>query len=249
MKLIYSHFFTMLFIFILGTGCAPTFNDFQRADTVGKSNLSITTYTSTTSSEDFDQQTSSDDEVMPIGLDEELQDVTGFKASYGISENIDFNMKYETISGGLVEGNVISLGLKTLIINKGNNRYAFNLLFSSADQSISDLTTSDNQENNIKYIEPTLLGSSKINNLFDFNYSFKILSQIDGNGCDGFFDCPDSETGYGANFSIAYDIPSLEFLTFIPEYGILELEPSTYTHIGYAIAFDYLKFKDMQKKK
>ncbi len=46
----------------------------------------------------------------------------------------------------------MSLGLKTSIINKGNNRYSFNLLFSSANQSISDLSTSDNEENNLKYI-------------------------------------------------------------------------------------------------
>ncbi len=254
MKRKLNNMIIILTILILSSGCAPTFNDFQRADTVGKNNISITPFISTTSSEDFanqsmnDGQSMDDEDFMMLPIDEDIQDSKGFKFAYGLTDKIDFNMKYESVEAALVDGSVLSIGLKTMLMNFGNNRYSLNLLFSSANQNISALDTGGNEDNDIKYIEPTILGSSKINNLFDFNYSFKILSQIDGNGCNGFFDCPESETGYASNFSIAYDIPTLEFLTFIAEYGILNLEESTYNHIGYAISFDYSKFKKSKNK-
>ena len=187
----------------------------------------MTPYFSTTSSDDFE------------GSDGELQSSKGMIVAYGLSDKYDAHIKYESIKGegGFVKGKVISLGIKYKLFSNGKNRFSGYLPITHSTQTISmdnpfEPDGNGSESVNFQTIEPTILGSSKLLNKYDINYSDKILIQIGGEETD-------ESIGYVFNLSGSFPIPKLTNLTLIPEYGILIVDEESYNHSGIGLAVKF----------
>ena len=200
-------------------GCAPAFTEFQGADLVGKGKIEVTPYFSSTSSSDEDA---------PSG---DIQDSKGLRLAYGLSEKFDANIKYEKIdiSSGMGDGSVFGLGLKYNLYSDEKHRFSVNLpiVFSTQNIDVTDPFSEGSSSMSYSYrtIEPTVLGSSKILNNIDVNYSAKMLIKIAGDGTD-------SDNGYAFNLSGLLFIPQNPKIGFMPEYGILKVDDSSFSHFG-----------------
>lgn len=208
------------------TGCAPSFAEFQGADVVGKGIIVVTPYISSTFSDDVEE----------IGGDGELQDSKGLRLAYGLKDKLDAHLKLESIDGGLINGTVMSLGLKYLFYGNEKHRFSGYLPISHSTQKMNmsdleDIEESSSQSNKYQTIEPTFLGSSNLFSNFDINYSAKMLIYISGDAEE------DPDNGYAFNISSSIPVPKLEHLTVIPEYGILEIDDQSFSHMG--VGFSY----------
>ena len=227
----------LIIILLLFTGCAPVFNEFQGADTVGKGNRQITPYISSSQV----KSTNSDDSDLSVSGD--INSTIGIRYAYGITNMRDIHLKYDNIDGegGVVEGFLISLGIKQFIYSEQNNihRLSFYLPLSYASRSIQNITDLEmdgsGETQTYLLLEPTIIASSKLSNKFDLNYSAKFIQKIAGD------DLGDNikENGIGLNMSIIF--PLSEMISLIPEYGILFWDKEQFTHSGIGINLDLNK--------
>ena len=217
--------------FFIFYGCAPSFTEFQGADLVGKKNIVITSYMSSTSADDLIEE--NDEESMPIS-GEDFQDTKGLRFAYGLNDRFDVHLKYESIKadGGFVDGSVMSIGLKSLFYSNGKHRFSWYFPISHSTQNANMINLDDggsninSQSNRYQTIEPTIIGSSNFYRNFDLNYSAKMLIQIGGD------EFGNDENGYAFNVSGSFPVGKLDYLTFIPEFGTLIIDDQSFSHLG-----------------
>jgi len=231
---------SILFIFIF-YGCAPVFNEFQGADTVGNKNTLITPYFSESKAlpDDSDSDISSIDANSTIGL----------RVAHGISDKSDIHLKLEKIdgNGGYISGSIFSLGYKHFLYKDTVNNYRASFYFpiSYASRNIEENDLIDIDEGSSEYqsyvlIEPTIIASSKLHKLFDLNVSTKFIQKIAGD------DLGDDTNEYGLafNFSGGITLPEFKGISIIPEYGILFWDNDKFTHTGVGMSVDLSRFKN-----
>ena len=244
------------------TGCAaPTFSEFQNADLVGKGKIKVTPYLTTTYLDDESEEMEMID--LLFDTDGEMQTSKGVIIAYGLNEKFDCHLKYERIKGegGFIDGSVIGLGIKYNLKSIGNHRISGYLPISSSTFNMKNLDFSDlnpfeglegepednnddgdeglnedfsgDESKNYLTIEPTLLGSSKFDSKYDFNYSVKMIFKIDGD------ELWEEDSGHAFNFSLSIPMPNSPNLKLIPEYGILNIGDQSFSHsgIGFALKF------------
>lgn len=221
---------TLLILALLfSIGCAPSFSEFQTADLAGKGTIEVTPYISSTKGEAPSGDTSES---------VDLQDSKGVRIAYGLNNNYDFHFRYENIEveSGYAEGSVISSGLKFKLSSpfylSEKHRFSFYLPVSYYTQKLdlgSSLEDYIGKKGEMNYIavEPTLLGSSKILNKFDINYSGKIIKKISGDDIE-------EDVIYVFNCSITLPISSAARL--MPEYGLCKMGDQSYTYSGIGIS-------------
>tara|TARA_A100001011_G_C14176805_1_gene784979 strand:+ start:115 stop:831 length:717 start_codon:yes stop_codon:yes gene_type:complete len=235
---LFSSILLSIFIF---NGCAPVFNEFQGADTVGNKNTLITPYFSESKAlpDDSDSDISSIDANSTIGL----------RVAHGISDKSDIHLKLEKIdgNGGYISGSIFSLGYKHFLYKDTvhNYRASFYFPISYASRNIEENDLIDIDEGSSEYqsyvlIEPTIIASSKLHKLFDLNVSTKFIQKIAGD------DLGDDTNEYGLAFNISGGITLPEFkgISIIPEYGILFWDNDKFTHTGVGLSLDLSKFKN-----
>ena len=236
---------SILFIFIF-YGCAPVFNEFQGADTVGKGNTHITPYMST--SKFLPDDDSGDDS------DQDMNDNMGIRIAYGINDISDIHLKLEKIdgNGGFIDGSIYSLGFKYFLYNNKIEKYraSFYLPITYAEQRLNPssgiiddgggIEMDGDDSRSYTLLEPTLIMSSKLHELFDFNFSTKFIQQIGGTELD------EDIADFGISFNVSgiISFPEFEGLSFIPEYGILFWDGDKYSHTGFGMSVDLSKFKN-----
>jgi len=214
-------------VFII-TGCAPSFPEFQGADLVGKGKMKATPYFTSTSSDEEE-------------FDGELQSSLGVILAYGLTDSYDGHIKYESIKGegGLVDGSIISLGIKFKLYSIGNHRISGYLPLSYSTRNLKSFDffdeseESNNESLNYQTIEPTLLVSSNLFDKLDLNYSAKMIFKIGGD------DTGEDDSGFAFNFSLSIPIPNLPNLILIPEYGILNVGEDSFNHSGVGFAWEF----------
>lgn len=178
-----------LFLILLANGCAPVFSEMQSARTVGKNNVDAT---ASFSSVGFTNENESD----------HAQNHIGFQGAYGITDNVDFRIRYslawldDDIGDGSV--NVFAFGPKVSIIKDRLSGY-LPLGFAFGEDVGSDTWQ----------FHPTLLGTVPVTDKLDFNPSFKLLIPF----------VEDSENLIA--FNLGLGIKLNEELTLRPEYGML----------------------------
>ncbi len=228
-KLTKNSLYTLcLSIAFMITGCAPSFPEFQGADLVGKGKMKATPYFTSTSSDDEE-------------FDGELQSSLGVMLAYGLTDSFDGHIKYESIKGegGLVDGTIISLGIKFKFYSIGNHRISGYIPLSYSTRNLNSFDffdeseESNNESLNYQTIEPTLLVSSKLFDKLDLNYSAKMIFKIGGDDTD------EDDSGYAFNFSGSILIPNFPNLILIPEYGILNVGEESFNHSGVGFAWEF----------
>ena len=235
---LFSSILLSIFIF---NGCAPVFNEFQGADTVGNKNTLLTPYFSESKAlpDDSDSDISNIDANSTIGL----------RVAHGISDKSDIHLKLEKIdgNGGYISGSIFSLGYKHFLYKDTVNNYRASFYFpiSYASRNIEENDLIDIDEGSSEYqsyvlIEPTIIASSKLHKLFDLNVSTKFIQKIAGD------DLGDDTNEYGLAFNISGGITLPEFkgISIIPEYGILFWDNDKFTHTGVGLSLDLSKFKN-----
>ena len=240
-------FFSLLISIFIFNGCAPVFNEFQSADTVGKDNTRITTYMST--SKFLPDDDSGDSSA------QDMNDNIGIRIAYGINDVSDIHLKLEKIdgNGGFIDGSIYSLGFKYFLYNNELEKYraSFYLPITYAEQHTNsessgiiddggDTEIDGDDSRSFTLLEPTLIMSSKLHELFDFNFSTKFIKQIGGTELDE--DVPN----FGISFNVSgiISLPELKGLSFIPEYGILFWDGDKYSHTGLGMSVDLSSFKN-----
>ena len=212
---------SMLFIFIF-YGCAPVFNEFQGADTVGKGNTHITPYMST--SKFLPDDDSGDDS------DQDMNDNMGIRIAYGINDISDIHVKLEKIdgNGGFVDGSIYSLGFKYFLYNNKMEKYraSFYLPITHAQQRINSSGIIDDG------------GDIEMDG--DDSRSFTLLEPIGGTELD------EDVADFGISFNVSgiISFPEFKGLSFIPEYGILFWDGDKYSHTGFGMSVDLSSFKN-----
>lgn len=230
-KLTKNSLYTLcLSIAFMITGCAPSFPEFQGADLVGKGKMKLTPYFISTLSDDEELTEILD--VLDIN-DGKLQSSMGLIFAYGLTDSSDGHIKYESIKGegGLVDGSIISLGIKFKLYSIGNHRISGYLPLSYSTRNFKSAII--DKSNNYQTIEPTLLVSSKLFDKLDLNYSAKMIFKIGGDDTD------EDDSGYAFNFSGSIPIPNLPNLILIPEYGILNVGEESFNHSGVGFAWEF----------
>ena len=94
---LFSSLLMSVFIF---NGCAPVFNEFQSADTVGDKNTLVTPY--------FSESTAIPDDSDVSSI--EANNTVGLRLARGISDKSDIHLKLEKIdgNGGYISGSIFS---------------------------------------------------------------------------------------------------------------------------------------------
>jgi hypothetical protein len=141
------------FIFLF-VGCAPTFSELQSAKLVGKDQLEVTPYYSST----VYHETSDS---------EKAQNHFGVQAAIGLLENLDFRLRYEQIktSDGSFDVHVFGAGPKFAFIKDYLAGY-FPVGFGFGD----DVVPSETWQ-----IHPTLLATFPFGDFLEFNPSTKVM--------------------------------------------------------------------------
>ena len=231
----------ILFIFVF-YGCAPVFNEFQGADTIGDGNTVLTPYISDSKAIPDDSDDSDMDEV-------DANSTIGIRIAHGLNDRSDIHVKLEKIDGNgdFISGSIFSLGFKYFLYNDTVNNYraSFYLPISYASRTIqeNDLINLDegaSEHQSYILVEPTIIASSKLHKLFDLNISTKFIKKIAGD------ELGDDLNDYGLAFNLsgAISIPEFKGISFIPEYGILFWDKDQFTHTGFGVSVDLSRFKN-----
>ena len=226
-------FLNLALLLFLFTSCAPVFNEFQGANTVGKGNKQITPYISSSQVKSSD----SDESNLSVG---DINNTIGIRYAYGINDNRDIHLKYDKIDGegGVIEGFLMSIGVKQFISREQNNKHrlSFYLPLSYASRSIQDISGIEMDDSgdtqNYLLLEPTIIASSKLSKNIDLNYSAKYIQKIAGDDIGDDID----ENGFGLNLSVTFSLS--EMISLIPEYGILFWDEEQFIHSGIGINVD-----------
>ena len=227
-----------VFIF---NGCAPVFNEFQSADTVGDKNTLVTPY--------FSESTAIPDDSDSDASSIEANSTVGLRIARGISDKSDIHLKLEKIdgNGGYISGSIFSLGYKHFLYKDTVNNYraSFYLPITYATRNIEEnafIDIDEGSSTNQSYIllEPTMIASSKLHRLFDLNVSAKFIQKIAGDDLGEDI----NESGLAFNISGGITLPELGGISIIPEYGILFWDQDKFTHTGLGISLDLSKFKN-----
>jgi len=230
----------LLFIF---NGCAPVFNEFQGADTVGQSNTVVTPYFSDSKAIPGDDSDDSD-----IG-DVDANSTMGIRIAYGLSDKRDIHLKLEKIdgNGSFISGSLFSLGFKYFLYHDTVNNYraSFYLPISYASRTIEsndliDMDEGADADQSFILVEPTIIASSQLHNLFDLNVSTKFIQKIGGDELGDDI----NEYGLAFNISSAISLPEISGFSFIPEYGVLFWDDDKFTHTGFGVSVDLSKLNN-----
>lgn len=143
-------------IFFLSS-CATIFNEFQGAKTVGKDNYEITPTVSAVSFRQDNESTYT-------------QTNAGFQLAYGLTETVDFRVRYEMIfpdvdDVNIGDFNVLGIAPKVAIIP---DKLAYYMPIGFAFGK--DIETKDTFE-----VQPTLLFTQTLSDQFDINLSGKYI--------------------------------------------------------------------------
>tara|TARA_Y100000766_G_scaffold144796_1_gene124425 strand:+ start:424 stop:1140 length:717 start_codon:yes stop_codon:yes gene_type:complete len=235
---LFSSLLISVFIF---NGCAPVFNEFQSADTVGDKNTLVTPY--------FSESTAIPDDSDSDASSIEANNTVGLRIARGISDKSDIHLKLEKIdgNGGYISGSIFSLGYKHFLYKDTVNNYraSFYLPITYATRNIEEnafIDIDEGSSTNQSYIllEPTMIASSKLHRLFDLNVSAKFIQKIAGDDLGEDI----NESGLAFNISGGITLPELGGISIIPEYGILFWDQDKFTHTGLGISLDLSKFKN-----
>ena len=180
--------FFISFFSIITFNCAPITSEMQSAKTLGKSGIEISLNSGKVSME----SESSDDE-MELDIDGEVQNNSGASFAYGVTDDIDFRLRYENIEITAMPSEVafsmLSLGVKYGILE---DQLA---LFLPYTMYIND----DDSTDAAKVISPTLLYTHTLKDKYEVTPSFKYILPV-GDTAD------DNDPGIAYNLGFGYHI-------------------------------------------
>jgi len=189
-------------------GCASPFSEFQSARLEGKGKAEITAHYST------------------VGFSGEFfQDNMGFQAGIGVTDNLDWRMRYERIyvdGGDLDHLSVIGFGPK---VSMHKDQAAFYLPVGFAYGQ--DVETDETWE-----AHPTILTTYSASPEFEINISMKAMLLL--NNEDGF------NTRFAINMGFGIGPESLDY-TFRPEAGVMfhTSGGDPFYHVGLGLSLAY----------
>ena len=228
---------------ILIVGCAPSFSEYQTADVLGLGNIGLNIYTSETFTDE--------EEFTSMTSESSLQKSNGVRFSYGLNNKLDAQFEYEKINGNrnFAEGSISTLGVKYNLFSNKSLRISTCIPFSFGKQtltmpsiSLTEESSSNSESQDFKLFEPVILLSVNFIDNIDFNFSTKLLKQIDGP------DTENAEDGYAMNFSSSFSLDKYIKMnnlnvSLIPEYGLLSIDELSYSQYGIALSIKYYKTK------
>lgn len=205
-------FLFFLSLIFLNTSCAPVFSEMQSAATVGEGNKDVTASFSSVSWNDENGN-------------EHFQNHVDIQASYGLTDQVDFRMRFAHVFTEGEEGfNILGGGPKFSIVPKKFSFYLpVGFAFGGGIESGSTWQ-----------IHPTLLGTIPVSEKFEINPSTKMLIPFD-----------EGDNTLAFNLGLGIMLPN--GFTLRPEYGILVNpgEEGYFTHFSVGMTYNpFVKASD-----